>query len=242
VHAPPKLAPLFPAPPFQFSSAPELDLTVTLRSHLSANVHSWVATLLSDGRPPDELQELATSARREGFTMYLTRELAVAAQYVRDRYAGQIERRFGLLASSRAKNLEALGVDNSFNATRVTKVGPWYNDSPSSPFSCCQLQRVVTEFQAQGLELDCPIVCWGDDFFRDDSRWKVSPRRLDARYKDPAMLRVNSYRVLLTRGRDGFIVFVPPDRGDGMDATAVHLEACGLVRRRQRPIPRRTSI
>ena len=33
------------------------------------------------------------------------------------------------------------------------------------------------------------------------------------RSKDPHQLRVNSYRVLLTRGRDGFIVFVPNEIG-----------------------------
>jgi DUF2075 family protein len=29
--------------------------------------------------------------------------------------------------------------------------------------------------------------------------------------RDPHQLRLNSYRVLLTRGRDGFVVFVPPE-------------------------------
>lgn len=28
--------------------------------------------------------------------------------------------------------------------------------------------------------------------------------------RDPHQLRINSYRVLLTRGRDGFVIFVPP--------------------------------
>jgi hypothetical protein len=31
-----------------------------------------------------------------------------------------------------------------------------------------------------------------------------------ARVKNPFQLRLNSYRVLLTRGRDGTVVFIPP--------------------------------
>ncbi len=228
VHAAPKLAGLFPAPTFRFNPVPELDLTTTLRSHLASSVHAWVGALLSSSRGASELSELASLIRREGFVMYVTRDLGKAADYVRERYRGQIDKRFGYVASSRARNLEAIGIDNSFNATRQTKPGPWYNDPPGSPFSCCQLLRVVTEFQAQGLELDCPLVCWGDDLTHDGTSWRVAARRLDRRYRDPEALRVNSYRVLLTRGRDGFLVFVPPDRGNGMDSTAAHLEACGL--------------
>ena len=229
VHGPERLAALFPSPPFKFLATSALDLTTTLRSHLSSNVHGWVDGLLTSRLSPAELTAQAQQIRSEGFVLYLTRDLGQAADYVRDRYEGQVEKRFGLIASSRAKNLEVLGVDNTYNATKRLKVGPWYNDSPSSPFSCCRLQTVVTEFQAQGLELDCPIVCWGDDFYRSNERWKVAPRRLNKSYKDPELLRLNSYRVLLTRGRDGCVLFVPPEHGDGMDATAAHLTEAGVL-------------
>ena len=33
----------------------------------------------------------------------------------------------------------------------------------SDPRSSCQLQVPVTEFQCQGLELDMPLLSWGDD-------------------------------------------------------------------------------
>jgi DUF2075 family protein len=78
---------------------------------------------------------------------------------------------------------------------------------PGSFNSCCALRDVATEFSCQGLELDFPIVCWGSDFTWDGA-WKSPPaKRSNA--KDPRQLRMNSYRVSLTRGRDGFIVFVP---------------------------------
>jgi DUF2075 family protein len=100
--------------------------------------------------------------------------------------------------------------------------GPWYNDSPSS--SCCALRDVATEFSCQELELDFPIVCWGNDFTWDGV-WK-SPPANRSKAKDPHILRVNSYRVLLTRGRGGFIVFVPNEVG--MHSTYEALKGAGM--------------
>jgi hypothetical protein len=39
-------------------------------------------------------------------------------------------------------------------------------------------------------------------------------------------LRLNAYRVLLTRGRDGAVLFVPP--GAEMDSTASALHRAGI--------------
>ena len=50
-----------------------------------------------------------------------------------------------------------------------------------------------------------PIIGWGDDMKWSGSSWMPSGAA-----KDDRDYRVNSYRVLLTRGRDGFIVFIPP--------------------------------
>ena len=49
---------------------------------------------------------------------------------------------------------------------------------------------------------------------------------MGSKAKDPHQLRVNSYRVLLTRGRDGFIVFVPPE--EKMENTFESLSKSGL--------------
>ena len=61
--------------------------------------------------------------------------------------------------------------------------------------------------------------------------WKATPgptlaprTTLDPSHvRDPFQLRVNAYRVLLTRGRDGAVIFVPPLTE--LDATAARLQA-----------------
>ena len=58
-----------------------------------------------------------------------------------------------------------------------------------------------------------------------DGEWKSPPAK-PSKAKDPHQLRVNSYRVLLTRGRDGFIVFVPNEIG--MRSTNEALKGMGV--------------
>jgi len=130
-----------------------------------------------------------------------------------------------LLASSKAKNLDQYGIRNGFNYTRVLKEGPWYNDPPDSKLSCCALHDVATEFACQGLELDFPIVGWGSDLTWNGSQW-VSPAQPRSQAHNPHTLRLNSYRVLLSRGRDGFLVFVPQE--SLMDTTYGALSEAGL--------------
>lgn len=213
VHCPVRLSPMF-GHATHVRTDDRLDLTESLRSHLAEDLQRWVGALL-DGRITDAAR-LAPLVSRAGFSLYVTRSLDEASSYVRERYSGEVDKRFGLIASSRATNLPRWGVQNSFQFTKRLREGPWYNDLPDSRFSCCQLHDVATEFACQGLELDCPIVCWGDDLCWQDGIWRSRPsRRSQAR--NPHLLRLNSYRVLLSRGRDGMVAFVPPE--PAMDAT-----------------------
>jgi hypothetical protein len=223
VHCPEKIASLFPDAT-AIETSDKLDLTVTLRSHLAEEVTEWIQTVL-DGDFM-RAKQLANKVYYQGFDMYLTNQLSIATNYVKDRYLGQLEERYGLLASSKAKNLPDYGIHNEYNYTRAMKVGPWYNDPPNSQRSCCALHDVATEFSCQGLELDFPIVCWGSDFWWDEGRWKSPKTTRRTKARDPHRLRMNSYRVLLSRGRDGFIVFIPPE--PRMASTYAALKAAGI--------------
>ncbi|MGF1514023.1 MAG: DNA/RNA helicase domain-containing protein [Elainellaceae cyanobacterium] len=224
VHCSPEQAGYFTAlSAGQIHADDRFNLTTSLRSHRAADLQTWVAHLL-DG-------ELAAAAalmpklRADGCSAYLTRDLEAAKAYCRDRYAGKPAKRYGLMASSRARNLADYGLPNDYLATRRVKPGPWYIDPPDSPLSCCALDSAVTEFGCQGLELDFPVVGWGDDLRWDGEGWTTTTRQKNV--TDPRRLRINSYRVLLTRGRDGFVVFAPPE--GKMDQTAAALQAAGLL-------------
>jgi len=205
IHCPSRLASLFRGKDVRINDA--LDLSTTLRAHLASDLHRWVDALL-DG-------ELRVAARyheqltKSAFKLYVTRTLDDAKQYARDRYSSEIDSRYGLLGSSKAKNLSRYGVNCSYQATRSFRPGPWYNDPPSSIKSCCQLVEAATEFSCQGLELEFPIVGWDSDLAWNGETW-ISKSSARSSARDPHQLRINSYRVLLTRARDGMAIFVPP--------------------------------
>ncbi|MBD3107497.1 DUF2075 domain-containing protein [Bacillus sp. AGMB 02131] len=113
-----------------------------------------------------------------------------------------------MLASSKSQILQNFGIDNSFYATSKVNFGDWYNKPQGEEGSCCNLETVVTEFGCQGLELDLPIVAWGEDMIWEGTSWKKY-EKYQKDIHDPDKLRKNSYRVLMTRGRDGLIIFVP---------------------------------
>ena len=71
---------------------------------------------------------------------------------------------------------------------------------------------------------------WGTDLRMREGRWDMSKARSYARdavpLRDPGQLRLNSYRVLLTRGREGSVIFVPPL--DELDETASYFTESGI--------------
>lgn len=77
---------------------------------------------------------------------------------------------------------------------------------------------------ATGRALDATLLAWGSDFRRVNGRWSNELARAykrGATVHDPYQLHVNAYRVLLTRGRDACVVFVP--RLPELDETYRHL-------------------
>jgi DUF2075 family protein len=187
----------------------DLSLDISLRSHRAETLHAWVQQLLEGSL--SDAERLSRRIWQDEFTLYVTRDLAGAGDYVRERYSSDPDARFGLVASSHATNLERNEVNNSWIATSRMNVAKWFNAPADDPKACCALSQPVTEFGCQGLELDMPIVCWGNDLCWHGDAWLHRPRRRRHALDDPVQVLLNCYRVLLTRGRDGAIVWVPPE-------------------------------
>ena len=201
-----------------------LHLDVSMRSRRADRLHDWVIDLLAG--EIDGAADKAATIQAGSFPMYLTRELDEARAYARARYEDDPHARYGLLASSHAKLLPDFGVDNGWISTSRMKVARWYNEDAGHPRSCCALDQPVTEFGCQGLELDLPIVCWGEDVSWNRSAWSLTPIRRRYPQLQPDELLRNTYRVLLTRGRDGVVIFVPPT--PQFDGTADALGGAGM--------------
>ena len=230
-HAPTGLAPLFDGRTVKFALSQALNLDTELRFHLATDLHEFVAGVLDQG-DPTTIRHLADKLAAAGYHLRITRDLDVARRYLRSRYGENTQARYGLVASSRDRDLERFGVPNDFQSTKRTKFGPWYSDTEDHPDgrSCRHLRDCVTEFGAQGLELDAVLLAWGTDFEFRDGTWSNENARKYKRgthVRDASQLRLNAYRVMMTRGRDATVVFVPPI--GRLDGTYDRLRACGFA-------------
>lgn len=231
VHAPLSVADVFEGSPVPLRVDPALNLDTSLRQHQAADLHDFVRRLL-DAVPAALLRTQAEALEQLGFNFRLTRSLDDAKAYLRERYADNRDARFGVLASSRDRDLVSFGVRNDFQSTKRVRVGPWYGDAEDAydSRSCRLMEECATEFATQGLELDATLLAWGTDLLLDGGTWSNANA---ARYQRPRMvkdarqLRVNAYRVLLTRGRDACVLFVPPV--ECLDETWRYFEAIGFI-------------
>lgn len=191
----------------------DLHLAVSLRSFRSENVSNFVKALLDvDIDTAKRLYEQFNS----DYPVFVSRNLHKAKLWVRSQAKGS--QRYGLTASSGAKRLRKYGiwVQNKIEATN------WFLNGKNDVRSSFHLEETATEFDIQGLELDWTIVCWDADLRFENGDFKhlkfVGTKWQNIKSADNILYLKNAYRVLLTRARQGFVIFVPA--GDETDMTA----------------------
>lgn len=221
VYGPKHLANEFQKCGIPYSEEELFHLTTTIRSLRAVETSQWAALLL-DGKV-SEAAVLAKRLKANGFPLRITRDLSAAKQYLNDRMVGRRHKRCGMLVSSKFRASPDYGVNQVRN--NYYYYGQWYGDDGAHPHSGSRLEQAVSEFGCQGLELDLPLLCWGPDLRWEDGKWTPHVGRPRV-VKDPHRLRFNAYRVLLTRGREGLVVYVPATQS--LDATFAALSSFGF--------------
>jgi hypothetical protein len=219
VHVPDRLEALGYLPTFTLVELgervfrePSLHLGVSLRSFRSEHLSAGIAALMT-GQALQASVALAHVLPR--FPIVMTRSLELAKAWVRARARGN--ERFGLLASSGGKRLKPLGI------AMEAQIDPcvWFLNGADDVRSSFYLEDAGSEFDVQGLELDWTIVAWDGDLIHQPSGWRYrafkGTRWQEIRDVDAQRYRLNAYRVLLTRARQGMVIFVPT--GDPADPT-----------------------
>ena len=191
----------------------DLHLAVSLRLFRSENVSNFVKALLAVDI--DTAKRLYEQFNND-YPVFVTRNLHKAKLWVRNQAKGS--QRYGLTASSGAKRLRkyVIWVQNKIEATN------WFLNGKNDVRSSFHLEETATEFDIQGLELDWTIVCWDADLRFENDDFKhlkfVGTKWQNIKSTDNILYLKNAYRVLLTRARQGFVIFVPT--GDETDITA----------------------
>ncbi len=207
-----------------------LHLAVSMRSFRAENVSAFVKALL-DCEEQQAREAFAKLADR--YPIVVTRDLNRAKRWIRARARGS--ERYGLVASSKAQRLKPHAIDIRVDVDPVH----WFLNEKEDTRSSYYLEDAATEFQVQGLELDWVCMTWDGDMrfvglgwsyhdFRG-TRWNNINNEQNRNY-----LR-NAYRVLLTRARQGMVVFVPPGEptdptrsADFYDSTFNYLTSLGI--------------
>ena len=188
-----------------------LRLSVPLRSFRSEDVAEFVDLLLR--------RDAAGAREARGqlgeYPVFRTRRLDLAKGWLRREARGT--ERYGIVASSQSYRLQPHGIYVKLAVDAVK----WFLSGREDPQSSYSMEYAATEFKAQGLEVDWACVAWDADlrYGRDGwlhrrfrgTKWVRIKKEDDQRYRE------NAYRVILTRARQGMVIYVP--EGDGEDAT-----------------------
>jgi hypothetical protein len=189
-----------------------LHLAVSMRSFRAENVSAFVKALLDCDKAEAKKALDQLSAR---YPIATTRNLNAAKQWICERARGS--ERFGLVASSKAMRLKPYAIDIRVSVDPVQYFLNDRDDTRSSYY----LEDAATEFQVQGLELDWVCLNWDADLRFNGCDWNYhdfrGSRWCNISNADNRNYLRNAYRVLLTRARQGMVVFVPP--GDSADPT-----------------------
>ncbi len=197
---------------------PSLYLSASMRSFKNENVSSFVNCLL-DG----SVEKAATvydDQLRSQYPIAVSRDLEMAKAWVQAQARGS--QRCGLLVHSLAERMAAFGV--YYDKNRI-QVSDWFINGPEDVRSSYRMEIPASEFETQGLEVEYAIVCWDADLRRNGNKWSYYRFGIPGRGMAPNWIQmsfdgnedenstivhlINSYRVLLTRARQGMVIYVP---------------------------------
>jgi hypothetical protein len=177
----------------------------------------WVTAVLNADLPAANRQAHLLGE----YPVFLTRSLERAKAWLREQ--GRCEHRYGLLASSGARRLRADGLGEILEANRGPAIAQWYLKARDDIRSSFALEVPANEYACQGLEIDFAGVCWGGDLVFAPAKNGWFFRRLsgnawnEVRSPEDRRFIQNTYRVLLTRAREGLVIWVP--QGEASDRT-----------------------
>lgn len=196
----------------KYNTIPELHLGVSLRSFRSERLSEFIKALLDNNKR--KAQSIYKTLKCS-YPFVITRNLEKAKTWVKSKARGN--ERYGLLASSEGKRLRGKGI---WVPSKINHQC-WFLEGKNNINSSFYLEVAASEFKVQGLELDYSLLAWDADFRYEDGNFGYYQFKGKSwnHIKDTQKRRYlkNAYRVLLTRARQGLVIYIP--KGDPEDAT-----------------------
>lgn len=208
----------------------ELHLSVSVRSFRSEKISELMHEILE---AKHERAKTLLGEVKNDFPILITRDLATAKKWLKTQAKGS--ERIGLVASSGGRRLRPLGIDvkNEISAPN------WFLNNSDDIRSSYFLEEIATEFDIQGLEIDWVCLAWDINYFFKDGKWNYQyfsgTKWQNIHNENDKTYLQNAYRVLLTRARQGLIIYIP--EGDDLDhtrpkelydSTFNYFQSCGI--------------
>jgi len=190
----------------RFNEQEHLHLNCSLRAHAALNYYTFTNSLLEgDFQTAERIVESLPSHR---YNLMITRDLDKAKKVTRNLYPNDTKT-YGILCASGADRQKEVSIlpRDKFRYNEIPNAALYFNH-PESQYYSNTLNYCATEFQTQGLELDTAILHWDDDLYLENDVWKTQHHQFGL--ENPHQIKKNAYRVNLTRGRDGTIIYIPP--------------------------------
>ncbi len=189
-----------------------LHLSVSMRSFRAEKVSLLVKQLLDC--QPDKCRQTHNELKSK-YPIVITRDLNKAKHWLKQQARGS--ERYGIVVSSQAERLKPHAIDVKSPMDPIH----WFLDQKEDVRSSYYLEDVATEFHIQGLELDWACITWDADFRFSKQGWGhwsfCGSKWNRIKKAERQLYQKNAYRVLLTRARQGMVIFVPS--GDQEDIT-----------------------
>jgi DUF2075 family protein len=214
----------------KYESLDNLHLKMSIRSFRSEYVSKFVKAVLDCDK--ENAKKLLLELKNK-YPFVLTRDINKAKQWLKDKSRGT--ERFGLVASSNADRLKPFGIYVELKIDAKN----WFLNPKEDVRSSFYLEYVATEFDIQGLELDWTCVAWDANLRFENNNWTFNQFRgknwQKINSEDGRIYLKNAYRVILTRARQGLVIFIPegnendPTRNSEFyDGTYNYLKEIGL--------------
>lgn len=208
----------------------ELHLSVSVRSFRSEKISELMHEILE---AKHERANTLLGEVKNDFPILITRDLTTAKKWLRTQAKGS--ERIGLVANSGGRRLRPLGIDvkNEISAPN------WFLNNSDDIRSSYFLEEIATEFDIQGLEIDWVCLAWDINYYFKDGKWNCQyfsgTKWQNIHNENDKTYLQNAYRVLLTRARQGLIIYIP--EGDDLDhtrpkelydSTFNYFQSCGI--------------
>lgn len=190
-----------------------LHLSVPLRSFRSEQLSAFTKAVLDNEK--DKANSIY-GVLKDKYPIFITRDFNKAKEWIKTAARGS--ERYGLLASSCGKRLRAEGIWVQPSINHIA----WFLEDKNHIESSYYLEVAASEFKVQGLEIDYALLAWDVDFRYENGKfnyYKISKGKQWSHVNDERSKKYmkNAYRVLMTRARQGMIIFVPEGTDPAID-------------------------